>query len=284
MANEFLKSPLNYTGGKHKLLKQIVPLFPENIRTFVDLFTGGANVAVNVNAERIIANDISEEVIDIFRTIQEKPIEEVLEHVEGRISEYGLTKENKDGYLQFRSDYNSSDLKDPLDLFVLICYSFNNQIRFNKYGEYNMPFGKDRSSFNGSIRKNLISFSEAFHNKNIVFTTKDFAELKADKLSYEDFVYCDPPYLITCASYNEQDGWTEKNERGLLSMLDSLNEKGVKFALSNVLSNKGRVNQILVDWSEKYNVHHLSNTYSNCSYHAKDRSTDTTDEVLITNY
>ena len=282
--NEFIKSPLNYTGGKHKLLKQIVPLFPENIRTFVDLFTGGANVAVNVDAEKVVANDISEKVVDIFKAIQETPIEEVIAHVEGRVSEYGLTKENKDGYLEFRSDYNGSHLKDPLDLFVLICYSFNNQIRFNKYGEYNMPFGKNRSSFNGSIRKNLVSFSEALHNKNIVFTTKDFTELKVDKLSEDDFVYCDPPYLITCASYNEQDGWNETCERNLLSLLDSLNERNVKFALSNVLSNKGRVNQILVDWSEKYNVHHLSNTYSNCSYHAKDRSTDTTDEVLITNY
>lgn len=37
----YIKSPLNYIGGKYRLLKQILPLFPANIDTFVDLFSGG---------------------------------------------------------------------------------------------------------------------------------------------------------------------------------------------------------------------------------------------------
>jgi DNA adenine methylase Dam len=169
-----------------------------------------------------------------------------------------------------------------LDLFTLICYSFNNQIRFNSKGEYNMPFGKDKSSFNDSIRKNLINFRERI--ENVVFTSLDFRELKAEKLGEGDFVYCDPPYLITCATYNEQDGWNEQCERDLLALLDNLDERGVGFALSNVLTNKGRTNEILQEWCSKYHTVHLSNTYANCSYHAKDKTTDTTDEVLITNY
>ena len=39
--NNYIKSPLNYVGGKYKLLNEIIPLFPENINTFVDLFGGG---------------------------------------------------------------------------------------------------------------------------------------------------------------------------------------------------------------------------------------------------
>ena len=58
-----IQSPLNYTGGKYKLLPQILPLFPEEINTFVDLFTGGCNVAVNVNANKIIANDMSHNIV-----------------------------------------------------------------------------------------------------------------------------------------------------------------------------------------------------------------------------
>lgn len=65
MKNSCIKSPLNYTGGKHKLLPQILPLFPKEINTFVDLFTGGCNVAVNVEAKRIIANDCEEHIINI---------------------------------------------------------------------------------------------------------------------------------------------------------------------------------------------------------------------------
>ena len=51
---ELIKSPLNYVGGKYKLLPQILPLFPDNINTFVDLFGGGFNVGINVKANKII--------------------------------------------------------------------------------------------------------------------------------------------------------------------------------------------------------------------------------------
>ena len=107
--------------------------------------------------------------------------------------------------------------------------------------------------------------------------------MKIDKLSPNDFVYCDPPYLITCATYNEKDGWNKSMERKLLDLLDKLNEKGIKFALSNVLYNKGKVNETLLEWSDKYTVHHLNNTYANCNYHTKDKE-NKADEVLITNY
>ena len=278
--NNYYKSPMNYTGGKHKLLPQMLPLFPENINMFVDLFTGGANVAINVNANKIVANDFDSKVIGIYKRFQELSIEEILQHIYGRIEEYQLSKTNNEGYLALRECYNKTQ-SEPLDLFTLICYSFNHQIRFNSKGEFNMPFGKDRSSFNDSIRKNLINFRERI--ENVVFTNLDFRELKVEKLGEGDFVYCDPPYLIACATYNEQDGWNEQCERDLLNLLDRLDERGVGFALSNVLTNKGRANEILQEWCGKYHTVHLSNTYANCSYHAKDKTTDTTDEVLITN-
>ena len=72
--------------------------------------------------------------------------------------------------------------------------------------------------------------------------------------------------------------------RNGLKLLDIIDVKGCKFALSNVLTHKGKSNDILIEWSKKYNVHHLNNTYANCNYHAKDKSPNTTDEVLITNY
>ena len=50
----YIQSPLNYIGGKYKILPQILPLFPSRIRTFVDLFCGGCNVGINVSADRTI--------------------------------------------------------------------------------------------------------------------------------------------------------------------------------------------------------------------------------------
>ena len=284
----YIKSPMNYTGGKYKLLPQILPLFPTEINTFVDLFTGGGNIAVNVNANKIIANDFEPHIIDIYKTFQKYEIEELIKTIELAIQRFGLTIENADNFNKFRTYYNKH-IEDgysfimPIMLYVLICYSFNHQFRFNSKGEFNMPFGKNRSQWNDTMKKNLINFHKSIIDKNIIFTNKDFRELKIDKLSCNDFVYCDPPYLITCATYNEKDGWNEQCETDLLGLLDSLNSKSVKFALSNVLFSKGKTNDLLIEWSKKYNVHHLDYTYQNCNYHTKDKSSKP-DEVLITNF
>ena len=284
--NKFIKSPLNYTGGKHKLLPQLTPLFPpgNGKNKFVDLFAGGGNVVANIEGYKRIANDLDSNVIGIFKSFQEHDVKVIITYIKGKIDEYGLSKTNAEAYNKFRSYYNSSEVKNPLDLFILICFSFNHQIRFNSKGEFNMPFGKDRSAYNSNIENNLISFSNAIYE--VSFTSKDFTELKLDKLRVGDFVYCDPPYLITCASYNERDGWNETHERELLNLLNELHERGIYFGLSNVLSNKGKTNEILQQWCEshpEYIVHHLNHSYSNCSYHAKDKES-VSDEVYITNY
>lgn len=277
---KYIKSPLNYTGGKYKLLNQILPLFPEDINTFVDLFTGGCNVAINVNANRIIANDLCSEVISVYEGIQNGTTEENIRMIEKTINEYSLSKENKEGYLELRNYYNEGN-KDWYIFYTLIAYAFNNQIRFNKKGEFNIPFGKDRSDFNPALKQKFRDFSDAIHNKNIKFTNYDFRKLSVDKLKENDFVYLDPPYLITDATYNM--GWNEEAEKDLLSLCDRLNEKGIKFAISNVLEHNGSKNEILIEWSKKYNINYLNYNYSNCNYHKKDNGHKSI-EVLITNY
>ena len=293
---KYVKSPMNYTGGKYKLLHQIEPLFPEDINLFVDLFTGGGNIAVNVKANKIVANDCEENIIGIYQTFQKYDnVDELIGQIEEIIKTYGLTIDNMEAYNQFRNDYNSlktsqGNYPPPLSsyninilLYVLICYSFNHQYRFNSKGEFNMPFGKERSQWNENMKNNLINFHRRIKGKDIVFLNKDFRQLKVDKLGINDFVYCDPPYLITCATYNEKDGWNQECEEDLLKLLDELNTKKIKFALSNVLYSKGKTNDLLIEWSKKYNVHHLDYTYQNCNYHTKDK-TNKSDEVLITNY
>ena len=293
---KYIKSPMNYTGGKYKLLHQIEPLFPEDINLFVDLFTGGGNIAVNVKANKIVANDCEENIIGIYQTFQKYDnVDELIGQIEEIIKTYGLTIDNTEAYNKFRNDYNNlktsqgnyplpiSSYNMDILLYVLICYSFNHQYRFNSKGEFNMPFGKERSQWNENMKNNLINFHRQIKEKDIVFLNKDFRQLKVDKLGINDFVYCDPPYLITCATYNEKDGWNQECEEDLLNLLDELNTKKIKFALSNVLYSKGKTNDLLIEWSKKYNVHHLDYTYQNCNYHTKDK-TNKSDEVLITNY
>jgi Site-specific DNA methylase len=48
-----IKSPLNYTGNKFKLLNQIIPVFPK-VQKFADVFCGGLNVGINADADVVV--------------------------------------------------------------------------------------------------------------------------------------------------------------------------------------------------------------------------------------
>lgn len=281
----YIKSPMNYTGGKYRILEHIIPSFPMPTNNFVDLFAGGLNVGINVKADTIYANDQITYLIELYRLFQDTPIDLLLAAIRERIAYFNLSQTNIDGYNALRAEYNKS--KSLLDLFVLTCYSFNHQIRFNNKHEFNTSFGKERSSFNKSIEQNLVLFCTALQNKNIVLSTGDFRDFDFTRIDESDMVYCDPPYLITTGAYNDGKrgfkDWTETDDYDLFTLLDKLNEHNIMFALSNVFAHKGQTNDALIEWSKKYNVKYIDNTYSNCSYHFKERDTKTI-EVLITNY
>ena len=265
-------------GGKYKLLSQILPLFPDNIYTFVDLFSGGFNVGINVNSKFIIYNDLESHVVELMKYLSVTNTELLLKEIDDLIEKYSLSKENAEGFNKLRDYYNEGN-NSPIVFYTMICYAFNYQIRFNQNGKYNMPFGKDRSSFNSSLRQKFIDFVQELHNKNCKFSNVSFDKFDFRSLTSNDLIYCDPPYFNSIATYNEQGGWTEEHEATLLDTLDTLNERGIRFALSNNLKYD---NPLLDKWKDKYNVHYLNGDYSNCNYHKIDRNKDI--EVLITNY
>ncbi len=279
---------MNYIGGKYKLLPQLLPLFPDKINTFVDLFCGGCNVGINVPAKKTIFNDNLSYLIELYKKFGSLSKEEILNHIDNRINQFNLSLTNKDGYLELRKLYNSE--KNPLDLFVLVAYSFNHQIRFNYSHEFNNPFGKERSCFNEHMKNNLLDFLNALNKNSVDFTSFNFDEFDFSRLSSNDFVYCDPPYLITTGTYNDGKrgftGWNEAEEEKLLNILDDLDKRNICFALSNVIEHKGKENLILKDWITRnnYYVSYLAKNYSNSNYHTINRNPNATIEVLVTNY
>ena len=303
----FIKSPLNYIGGKYRLLPQILPLFPKKIDSFVDLFCGGLNVAINVEspkkdsnhnlinlthkiyAKEIICNDNLTYLIELYEFLRSHSLESSLANLEKIIAKYALNATNAQGYNALRDDYNTH--KSPLKLLTLIAHSFNHQIRFNNAHKFNTPFGKNRSTFNATMKQNLMDFVETLQSKNFAFYALDFREfLSQIHLTKESFLYADPPYLITQGTYNDGkrgfSGWSEKLEIALLESLANLHKQGIRFALSNVLTHKGNQNKILQDWVDKndFFITHLEAHYTNANYQAKHKDKNKTKEVFITNY
>lgn len=300
-------SPLNYTGGKYKLLPQILPLFPKNIDIFVDLCCGGCNVGINVESDQVRFYDKNPELVALFQTLQRLGWEKVAEKVGKITKEYqlsdtalwgyepykkkgfdGLDHYNREKFCQLRKEFNEMAKNHPdyyVTMYVLVVFSFNNQIRFNQKGAFNSPVGK--RDFNQNMQRKLSHFLEKLKGGNYQFFQKDFRDVSWNELTEKSLVYVDPPYLITCATYNEQGGWGEQDELALLQRLDQLSLENIPFALSNLLVGKGRKNEILASWlqknSDRYQVHFLNYNYKNSNYQ-RAGETLPTQEILVTNY
>ena len=278
---KYIKSPINYIGNKYKLINQIIPLFPDKISMFVDVFGGSGTVLLNTKAEHYMYNDINPYVSSIFKGIATEDTDYIIRRIEDIIENYSLSKTNKEGFEKLRNDYNNGK-NDWITLYTLMCYSFNYQFRFNNNHQYNSSFGKNRSCFSSKQKENLYVMKNAI-STDIVFSSKSFIDIDYSDFDENDLLYFDPPYLTSVGNYNDGkrgfEGWTKEHEIKLLELLDRLNEQGTKWALSNNLKYD---NSLLDKWKNKYNIHYLNGDYSNCSYNKIDKSEDI--EVLITNY
>lgn len=293
------QSPLNYTGGKFKLLPQLEKHFPQNVKYFYDVFCGGCNVGTNIEAENIVCVDNNEYLIELLNYLRSHTFAEVDEQLHSIIEKYGLSDTSEHGYayyncnsnngvgkynskqfLKLRADYNKD--KDVSKFLAIIFFSFNNQIRFNKNNEFNLPVGK--RDYNKSLRRKLQGFINNIHSKNITFACMDFSQIKIETPE-DTFLYLDPPYSLGIASYNENGGWTNKDDNRLLSFLTKCDDNNIRFALSNVIEHKGLRNNELIEWciQNNFNIINLNYNYKNSSYHSLHKQS-ATKEVLITNY
>lgn len=286
MKNKLIKSPMNYIGGKYKLLPQLLELFPKKINMFYDVFGGGANVSLNVNSEFVYYNDIVPYVSNMFNELKGKSTTDCLKEITSIIDKYKLSITNEEGFKKCREDYNNGDKRWSM-FYVLTCYSFNYQFRFNNRHEYNSSFGKNRSHYSVITEKKFIEFMDRLEGLDISFGNYDFRDVDLSDADENDLVYLDPPYLISCGNYNDGKrgfkGWSKQDDLDLMNLCDRLDSQGTRFAMSNVLEHKGLKNEDLIEWSKKYRVYHMDYNYNNCNYQENNKQNKTI-EVLITNY
>ena len=257
--------------------------------TLVDLFCGSAVVGVNALDlfDCVVCNDKCAELISIHRWVRNRSKAELFEQIDEIISQYGLNKQNKEGFLKLRRDYNSKLDLNPCQLFALVTHSFNYSLHTNSKGEFNAPFGANRSCFNDSLRKRLGEFKSALdkHGNNILFNSLDF-EHGIEFSGVKDTVYfVDPPYSATKSKqpYRVKGVmWNEKEDARLFDKLDYIHNSGGYFVLTDVISNNGCENVTLKEWAKKYNIEDVSVSYDNASYQRKNLGR--TREVIVSNF
>ena len=282
-------------GSKDRILPVIDDNLDKSKKNFIDLFCGSGVVGVNelYNYERIILNDACWQMTETLKYLRDNDFDKVITEIEKYIKIYKLSKDNKEGYLKLREDFNTEPYMqlvfDPAMFYCLATHSFNYNIHINSSGKFSVPSGYRKCYFNKNIRNNLEMFQWELHeNKNrIAIKNEDYLALinKAERVISNSMFYVDPPYYSSDSSYERiyyLGKWDEPKERALYKALDYINEKGGSFLLSNVIENNGETNEILKDWCRKYEVIKVSSDFTNCNYQRKNKGN--TKEVLVRNY
>ncbi|WP_288985494.1 Dam family site-specific DNA-(adenine-N6)-methyltransferase [Treponema succinifaciens] len=294
------RSPFFYTGDKYKLINELKNYFPKEIDKFIEPFVGGGSVFLNSNAKSFYENDIDKNIMSIHNFLSSfSSTDDLLNILFSKIEEYNFScsykgktvpqelkskyvktyfaKHNADSYKKLKEKYNASDRSDIADLYLLLIYGFNRMLRFNQKGEFNLPVGN--VDFNQNVVEALTNYVNLTNQKKIYWSNEDYKSFLSKIVTTEnDFIYLDPPYLITSSEYNKF--WRQKDDDELYSLLDEFTKKKIRFALSNVVTYKDKENIKLLKWAKKYNVYPVKSNYIN--YH--DNSIKSFSEVLITNY
>jgi len=290
-----------YVGDKYKLIREIRTHFPAHINRLIEPFVGGGSVMMNVDANSFLLNDIDSYVIGLHRMLCSYVgrEQEFFTSIHRIIEDYGLSmsykenpvpqelrkahpktyfaKYNKASYSQLKQDFIEGGQQDWLQLYVLLIYGFNRMLRFNGKGLFNLPVGN--VDYNKNTHEALEDYFRLLGNKRFVWYNEDFRTF-LNEIDYqaEDLIYLDPPYLITFSEYNKL--WNEDTERDLLALLDNLNARGIRFAISNVTHYRGRINNIFIEWSQRYTSHPIKSNYISFN----DNSIKQFSEVLVINY
>ncbi len=240
--------PIKCQGIKTKLVPWIRTLVPSDFDgTWVEPFLGSGVVVFNILPKRALLADSNPHLINFYRAISLGAITpaSTRRHLENEGAE--LLRSDGEHYYTVRERFNR--MHDPLDFLFLNRACFNGLIRFNRRGEFNVPFCKKPSRFSKAyitkICNQVKTVSDILTARDFMFAAQDLSETISMAQS-KDLIYCDPPYMGRHTDYFND--WGERNEVELAGMLSSA---PCRFILSTWHSNRHRKN-VYIDqlWSE----------------------------------
>lgn len=212
-----IKPILKYRGGKSHELNMYLPYIPSFNKYFEPFLGGGATFfALNPNNSRI--GDINTKLITFYKDLVKNYSKTKAELSQLQV-EYD---KNRQVFLQRKKNNANGHVIDPNDeLYYSIRDMFNNKkprkytystiyyflnktaysgmIRYNKRGEYNVPYGR-YAHFNTDLlndrQYNLLKSAEIVNESY---------EHSFELASSNDFMFLDPPYDTTFSSYGNEE-------------------------------------------------------------------------------
>lgn len=251
MTKNLLIQPfLKWAGGKRQLIKEIEKYIPNKIGTYYEPFLGGGAVLFYLQPKKAIVNDSNPELINAYVVIRD--------NVDELIIDLKKHKNTKDYFYDIRKidrtpEYHDlSNIEKASRLIYLNKTCYNGLFRVNSSGEFNTPFGNYNNP--NIVNEHVLrSVSNYLNNNDIKFICGDFEDA-VKGIRKGSFVYFDPPYapISDSSSFTGYtlDGFNNEDQKRLERLCNKLQERGVKFLLSN--STATSILELYNDYDIKY--------------------------------
>jgi DNA adenine methylase len=186
---------LKWAGGKRWQVPHLKPLWAQHSRRrLVEPFCGGLAVTLGLLPHSALLNDANPHLINFYRWLQmglriDLPLE----------NDEALFYQHRDDFNALLAGGKSTSRESAALFYYLNRTGFNGLCRFNRSGEFNVPFGRY-----ARIRytRDFSPYRDLFANWTITST-----DIEAVPLERSDFVYADPPYDVEFTQY-AKDGFT----------------------------------------------------------------------------
>jgi DNA adenine methylase len=194
-----LTPPLKWVGGKRWQVPHIRKYWErENHRRLIEPFCGGLAVTLGLKPKRALLNDVNPHLINFYRQLQ-KGLKISIEMRNDRVLFY----KHRDRFNELLHNGKSTSREAASLFYYLNRTAYNGLCRFNRSGEFNVPFGRYATI---NYRRSFSEYVSLFANWQ--FTTNHFDEVP---LRPGDFVYADPPYDVVFTQYSKGGfGWNEQ--------------------------------------------------------------------------
>jgi DNA adenine methylase len=223
---------LRWAGSKRKLLPVLLEAVPPRFDRYVEPFAGSACLFFALNPSSAILADINGELINAYREL--KTNADVLARCLSRLVC------NEKEYYRIRK-WRTASLNPTMRaarLIYLNRFCFNGLYRTNKSGEFNVPYGGERS---GKLPTKTMLRACAESLQKAKLLSKPFDQT-LNMVKEGDFVYLDPPYSIGSRRvFNEYSNFVfGPNEiKDLKQHLIRLDKNAIPFLVSYGFSREG---------------------------------------------
>ena len=200
-----------------------------------------------------IVGDTNPHIINFYRGVQSGDISQFTMRAYLEKESRLLAEADEGGYAHYREVRDRFNLEhSPYDFIFLSRAGFNGMMRFNRHGDWNIPFckkpGRFAPAYVTKICNQIGHVSRIIRKKQWEFNNVPFIET-IERAEQGDFIYCDPPYFGRYVDY--YNGWTEQDEHELF---EALSRTRAKFILSTWHHNDYRSNEMVSRYWNRFNV------------------------------